>query len=137
MKRRLQFSITTLLAVVAVCAIVAHWYATRYRITVAEQQLHAARVGLEWGGADDRDVYEASVKLLQARQRAPFCNRSDACTEHCELMTNLEELRRSLPATSTVGGSEEAYNDWVRACNEKADKIHAWVEEAQRWLDEA
>jgi hypothetical protein len=51
-------------------------------------------------------------------------------------MTELEHLWRTLPEVSTVGGSEESYNDWVRECHEKADKIHVWVEEAQRWLDE-
>ncbi|HVX16229.1 MAG TPA: hypothetical protein VHC22_33895 [Pirellulales bacterium] len=38
------------------------------------------------------------------------------------------------PLVSMVGGGKHA---WVRECNKKADKVHVWVEEAERWLDEA
>jgi hypothetical protein len=90
MNRRLQFSITTLLAVVALCAFGSHWYATRHRIAKAELEFNIARSGLDAGVAKDSDVYEASVKLLHARQRAPFLNRRHACEEHLEEMTELE-----------------------------------------------
>jgi hypothetical protein len=138
MKRRLQFSIATLLAVVTVCAFGSHWYATRHRVAKAELEFNIVRSRLDFGEAEDHDVYEASVNLLHARQRTPFFNRRDACAEHLEEMTKLEALWRTLPKYSTTSaGSAEAYKDWVRECNDRADKVHAWVEEAQRWLDEA
>ena len=133
MKRRFQFSIATLLAIVTVSALGAHSYATRHRLAVAQDDLSYAKSALDVGTGTDQDVYEASVKLIHAEQAVPFSDRRGAYARHLELMEQLEAKHRYLPRTGVYGGG---YDDWVKECNEKADAIHVWVEEAQRWLSE-
>lgn len=134
MKRRLQFSVATLLAIVTVSAFAAHWYATRHRVALAQEELGSLMAGRDVGVAGDDELYDASVKLLYAEQAVPFSNGRDACARHLELMERLENDWRNLPLTA-VGGGDPV--DFQKECDEKADRIHVWVEEAQRWLADA
>lgn len=106
----------------------------RSRLVMAQDEFGAAKAGLMAGTADDKQVYAASVKLLRAEQAMPFSNRRAACARHLELMESREKYWRTLPLISTVGGDPA---DFRRECNEEADKIHVWVEEARHWLDDA
>ena len=119
---------------VTICALVAHWYATRRRLAMAQDQFDAAMAGLAAGMAADREVYDASVKLLHAEQAVPFSSHRAACARHLELMKTLEKNWRNEPLTTTIGGDPAEFR---RECKEEADKIHVWAEEAERWLDEA
>ena|SRR3569623_172989 len=133
MKRRLQFSLATLLGLVTIAAFPAHWYAAKRRVDTAREALDEARSRLDTGVADADAVYKASVELVRAERKLPFSNGTDACREHLELMEWLEGYWRIAPLIATVGDPE----GFRRECNEKADKIHVRVEEAQRWLDDA
>lgn len=133
MKRRLQFSLATLLGLVTIAAFAAHWYAAKRRVDIACEALDEARSWLQAGVADADAVYKASVELVRAERKLPLSNDADACREHLELMERLEDYWRVAPLIATVGDPE----GFRRECNEKADKIHVWVEEAQSWLDDA
>ena len=118
MKRMFQFSVATLLAIVTACAFGAHWYAAKRRFEAAQLDLGRAAYG-EGAVTTVEDVYDASVRLLRAEQAVPFSDGRNACKRHLRLM----ELE------------EKGHRDWHN--DKTADKIHVWVEEAQRWLNEA
>lgn len=131
---RFQFSIATLLAIVAVSAVAAHWYATKRRVALAQETLDAARSGYNAGMKTEEAIYRASVDLLHAQLAVPFCDRKAAFSAHIERMSALEQRVRNLPLVALVGGDP---GEFRRECDEKANAILAWCKEGERWRDEA
>ena len=131
---RFQFSIATLLALVAVSAVAAHWSATKCRVALAEETLDAARSGYNAGVKSEEAIFRASVDLLHAQLAVPFCDRKAAFSAHIERMTVLEQNIRNLPLVALVGGDP---GEFRRECDEKANEIFAWCKEGERWRDEA
>jgi hypothetical protein len=78
------------------------------------------------------EAYKACVNLFHAEQAVPFSNYKDTCAGHLERVKNLDQNWFDLPISVII--DYYSYSEKVRR---QADKIHAWVEEAQRWLDEA
>lgn len=126
---RPQYSLATLLAAVSLSAVAAYWYSTTHRVAAAREAFDIARND----NGDNDAIYRASVRLLHAELAVPFRNREPAFYDHLERMTQLEQKWRLLPLVACVGDPPA----FRRECNEKADKILAWCDEAEQWLDEA
>lgn len=96
-KFRPQFSVSTLLAIVSISALVAHWYAACRRASHAEHAWNAARFCYQMGMKTDEDIHQASVDLLQAELATPFSDRHAAYSRHLERVVRLEQVWRQLP----------------------------------------
>lgn len=83
-KFRLQFSLATLLAIVAISAVAAHWYATKSREAKAREAWMWARGDYVMGGVTVDALYQPSVDLLHAELAVPFCDRQVAYAGHLE-----------------------------------------------------
>jgi hypothetical protein len=132
-KLRLQFSIATLLAIVTICALVAHWFGTRRRQALAMDAWSTMRADFESGNTSDEDLYQASVGWLHAELAVAFADRRAAYSAHLRRMAEMEQNVRRRPLTTLSG---DGYLDYKRQCDERADKILVWVAEAERWLQE-
>ncbi len=78
-------------------------------------------------------IYLASLKLLHAEAAVPFGDGEAAYLDHLERMEKLERRFRWMPLICTTR-DPEGLKRW---CNERADMILVWCNEAERWLDEA
>ncbi|HEV3342743.1 MAG TPA: hypothetical protein VG125_20390 [Pirellulales bacterium] len=132
LRRPFQFSIAALLAIVALSALAANWYAGHRRAVLAnmaaEHDYLGAKSSYEVGTALPDTVYSTSVAWLKATLAVPLGDRASAYADHLERMRSLESKERSFLASGSWG--ESMFHGGLER---RIANATAWREEAEKW----
>ena len=130
-RRWLQFSLRTLLSVTAIAGVVAyglHWNNLRKETLAAWNELERAWAYWDAGVATNEEIYAASKNLCEAECGVPLASKVAAYATHLARMQKfLNDYRTRL---------ESSIHDHERAEREY-DKLAAYCEEAETWLEAA